>query len=70
MWYYITAVIGAAIGFGTFALLAINGENKEIRRLRKALRKIKALDANTNAASLEADYDVIMDTAEQSLKRN
>ncbi len=33
MWYFITAVIAAVIGFGAFALFAINGENKEIQRL-------------------------------------
>lgn len=35
--------------------------------LRNALKKIKSLDVNTNAASLETDYCVIMDTAEQAL---
>ena len=40
MWYYITAVIGAAVGFGTFALFAINRENREIRRLREFARRV------------------------------
>jgi cell shape-determining protein MreC len=40
----------------------------ENEKLKEALKKIKALDSATNAASLESDYDVIMDTAEEALK--
>ncbi len=61
MWYYITAAISAAIGFAACALLAINGENKEIKRLRKAMDKIVA----TRFSSSRYEGAVI---AEQALK--
>ena len=40
MWYYLAAVFGACVGFMAFALLSINHENKEMRRLRADMQRI------------------------------
>ena len=76
MWYYLCTVMGVVIGFGTFALVAIISENKEIRRLRGWLEKIKdrkPLMAGENSAYFAGFGDALSyckEDAEKALKGN
>ncbi len=68
MWYYIAAVIGAAIGFGTCALLEINGENKKIQRWQAALQDLYDEQNGPPLLRDELSWQVAMDKAGKLLE--